>query len=763
MNIYKRPESNDRQIHYQQLATRFYVIIIAVSLWSLISYKRLRVEEIRETISGPTFLQYVKLEKVYGNDLSCPCTSISVPYGAFVTIEPTYHQVCSSYLISSQWIMYSNPISESSAYLFDYQFNSGSHFRTLAMFCEQAKQMINSSLRNFLATPIVTRKAIRPALLQSQMDSLIADWKVVTIQEFTRTIELIRTTTSANQLMNRLNIFYQHDDYGQRIVEPRVYGTCNCASFRTCHTNLTIDNYVDIFVIPNFFYGCYLLDALLISTLECFYDESCMNQIDYFLDRSLKGSWTYPALDSNINLPSDTIESIVNQMMIVSWSSNVNSTIYYETCASKSCTIEYTGSIGYLTTLLFSAEVFGGLSIGVKLFIFIGLLLIEKLIDGFSLRRVVRSFKHCFSCDNEQQIIHRFHLLLVAVTLSIIYSFSAFTPQTLLVEISKPSLPAYQALLQQNLDSLRCSCSQISIQYQSFLEITPRFHPACSRSFITELWILVAITSDDFYRNVSRTYIYSAIGQLQVLYSLCQLSQQTVNDAILQLRSSHMINSELLSSTSVSQRIKNMIDTFATSIPASFINSFSLIRETTKANKLMTTFGATWLFANSSHLRDTETLHTIPVQYQTCNCGLSSKCFTTMYGVTVSCYLVEGFLQSTFECLYNQECLDRTHTMLPLNNTVTPSRFPINSTVESVFQELMVEDMTYRMSYTDYYSQCAPASCVYSYTDSINVIDGIAILISLHGGLVIICRWIAVITVKLLRYRTTRVTPTANA
>ena len=64
--------------------------------------------------------------------------------------------------------------------------------------------------------------------------------------------------------------------------------------------------------------------------------------------------------------------------------------------------------------------------------------------------------------------------------------------------------------------------------------------------------------------------------------------------------------------------------------------------------------------------------------------------------------------------------------------------------------ELMIEALTHEISYTNYFAQCAPSACVHSYIDQSNLLEGITTLISLYGGLVIICRLLALIIFKLL-------------
>lgn len=40
----------------------------------------------------------------HSNKLSCPCSTIAIPYKNFVRNKITYHPVCSSIFVSNQWV-----------------------------------------------------------------------------------------------------------------------------------------------------------------------------------------------------------------------------------------------------------------------------------------------------------------------------------------------------------------------------------------------------------------------------------------------------------------------------------------------------------------------------------------------------------------------------------------------------------------------------------------------------------------------------------
>ncbi|CAF3746314.1 unnamed protein product [Adineta steineri] len=638
------------------------------------------------------------------------------------------------------------------------------------MFCQQAQQAIDDALHVFLQTTFISSQVIFQQSFQVQINSVIETWKLTTVNTFIRIIELFRTTMQGNQLASGItnNNRTTNSMSGKSTWYASTYSNCLCALSASCHQTIGIYFYEPssitptlLYLIPNFFIGCNPTEALLLSSLECFYNLSCMLEIDHYIGSS--EPFSFSALNPDLNSPNETIESIVNRLMVDTWSSNISFPSYYNQCAPLSCTFQYEDRDNLFLIITSIIGIFGGLSLGLKVVIIIMLQFIDKILtNGIAHLNLLRSIKSIFSCTTEHQLIHRLHFILVVVTLSIIYIFSAFTSRSITVEIEKPSLSTFKDLETRFYDSLQCSCSQISIKYESFLNVTSRFHSLCSSDFVSNRWIKClygGIPPIDLYSP--NDFMYSAEAQFQILASFCQLSQKIVADSLVQLGGSDFINTLLLTSSSLDDRIQATLNEFQSTMPQLFVMSLSLIRETIGANMLMSILSTNWVFAVSRNTTGTGMMHNIPLKFEGCSCALSSKCVSSSQGMLSGCYPLESILQSTLTCLNNQTCIDPTKTFKALSSSSPiSSRFPLNTTIESIVNELMVEELLSNMSYEAYYKQCAPLSCTYSYIDNTNVIDGITILISLYGGLVIIYWILAIFIVKQYLRMTKRVTPT---
>jgi hypothetical protein len=341
---------------------------------------------------------------------------------------------------------------------------------------------------------------------------------------------------------------------------------------------------------------------------------------------------------------------------------------------------------------------------------------------------------------------------------------SAFIPQSETIRNVNISLTTYENLFQHYGDSVQCSCSQVSIRYESCLTITPRLHPICSSDFVSERWINHLYGEGKLLvRFLPQNFQYSASAQFIFLSSICKLANETVNDGLLQLGTNNFINHQLLPASLMDDKIRRAVGQFQAIIPNLLLSTLSLIREITGANRMMSALGTSWIIYTPSIILHGVRAYPMPVIYDGCNCALSSKCVQSSQGMFSGCYPVEALFRSTLRCFYDQQCIDPNNTFAALN--VTPlesSRFKMNATIESVVNELMVEEYSTNISYENYFHACSPSSCVYAKIKYINTIDGITSLIALYAGLMIICRAISVLMFKVLWHHTTTVNSNAT-
>jgi hypothetical protein len=132
--------------------------------------------------------------------------------------------------------------------------------------------------------------------------------------------------------------------------------------------------------------------------------------------------------------------------------------------------------------------------------------------------------------------------------------------------------------------------------------------------------------------------------------------KETVINSLSQLATTDYVNTQLTSSNVLDKQIQIIISELHLKIPQSFLSILNLIREITGANMLMSVYSTNWKFVDKE--KGSEIMQTVSLEYEGCNCRLSSRCMQSSRGMMAGCYPLKALLQSTLHCFYDQQCLD---------------------------------------------------------------------------------------------------------
>jgi hypothetical protein len=124
------------------------------------------------------------------------------------------------------------------------------------------------------------------------------------------------------------------------------------------------------FVVPGFYWGCFVIEALLQSRLECFYNQTCINILQRYIESS--SSMNVTPLDSSLSTrynASSTIQELVNQLMVEYWNLSILYENYYEDCQPTQCSYTYANKIDAVYIVTTVCGLFGGLVVVLKFLI----------------------------------------------------------------------------------------------------------------------------------------------------------------------------------------------------------------------------------------------------------------------------------------------------------------------------------------------------------------------------------------------------------
>jgi hypothetical protein len=233
---------------------------------------------------------------------------------------------------------------------------------------------ISDNLDRFYTSTYISASVVPPNLFASQVKASVDQFILSTTNNFLLSLSLIRNTTQGNALyssqLTNYNL-YVPDEVGSVLSRPRIYGDCQCLSSPTCGQESAIYNYpipVAVYTVPNFYVGCQVLESLLQSTLECFYNQTCINILQSYCASPVRIIVT--ALDPSLSsryFENSTIQELVNSLMVEEWNSSVTYDSYYDECQPAQCIYTHTtkNDIIYIVTILFG--LIGGLITVLKL------------------------------------------------------------------------------------------------------------------------------------------------------------------------------------------------------------------------------------------------------------------------------------------------------------------------------------------------------------------------------------------------------------
>ena len=339
------PSTDPRIVRNEKISTWLFILLLIVSISILLFYNSFVPIEKTFTVKQPTYSQYSNLVSKYSNNLVCTCKTLSVTYEKFLQVNYTLHGICNSFLVSEHWIQYLSTFYYRGAlHRNDFRAISSFAFQALRSFCEIADETIQNSLKSFYASQYMSAHLTTLDLFRQQNDAHIQHFISTTIQTFLSSLKLIRQTTQINALY--VGIQTNYDLYIWDGLEPSFYSVqysgCSCGRTALCFSKAVIYNTnrnLVVFTVPGFYSGCYTIEALLVSTFECFYDEQCFTNLTFNINSTLTLNATIlnQSLSTKFKTNS-TVGEMINELMVEQWKSNITFIKYYDECEPSQCT-----------------------------------------------------------------------------------------------------------------------------------------------------------------------------------------------------------------------------------------------------------------------------------------------------------------------------------------------------------------------------------------------------------------------------------------
>ncbi|CAF1639207.1 unnamed protein product [Adineta ricciae] len=792
-----RQELSD--IKEQRWTTRIYILCLIIGSMILTIYTLLIVQSKTIQINNPTYetVLYLKSQNEFNSSLQCPCTKINIPYEEFIDLQPFYHQICSSELMSISFrdnlraliqIYAIGSFRAKPDFRYTYQL-----FFFMNKLCTLTNKTIFQSLETFKQTQLVTNNLLSMNIFNYQINSIIKQFQSQLANRFLGFFQLFRNITYVNQIFSYLNNA-QYTLIGSPLtsVTFSIGGytdinssyTCSCANDINCKTNTGLYNPVYFttpkYLVPGWYKACFPIESLLHSTFECFYDnQDCFTYIINFYNQT----WYQPTARLNSSLSSrfttnTSVNILLSELFIEQWIEIINYSSYFNQCQPQACSYTVLRRKNLLEAITTIIGLIGGLAISISIlisFLFINRRLcqlhtannesISNRINQWLSKLNLFDKSTRINLKEQQQQATYIYIIILLISLSVLILYNSLIRSTKSFTIKNPSFEQYENLIEEySIDSINCPCTQLSTSYSSFIEYQCSFHPICTSQFISPIYLQeLFLIYNSLDRQYAPKHAYTLQGTIfshfQALLSLCNLAQDAVNDAWNTYFSSSLISDSLIHYNLFDKQINASLGQFKSTLSNNYLNNLQLIRGITQSNAFVSLYSTNWypIVNNSNPL---STIYMKPQYYNNCNCLTSSTCTQSsipfLKGYLVGCTPLEALLQSSIACLYDQSCINFLFSYLnltlpilqPLN--LNETHFSLNNTIDSIVQEMFIEKCSSNVSYYQFFTQCQPLSCTVTVIKRNNALFVITALLGLYGGLTTFLKLIIPIFIALL-------------
>ncbi|CAF0872610.1 unnamed protein product [Adineta steineri] len=369
-------EDTNRTITIQQqcVATRVYLLLLVISLFIVVLYTSLIYYLNTFTITKPSLEQYQQLQQRYGSDaVSCPCSRPSITHSSFITLQCEFHPVCTSLFISDLYLqelfqLYNDlDLTYATTNAFTLQGTIFSYFQALAALCNLVNDFVNDAEQQYLVSSIISTLMIDSDLFEKETNASLIEFQSTLPNSFLNSLQIIRCLTQGNGFVSAYstNWYYITKNIvlgAMLYLKPQYYGSdmCNCATSSTCTQSSTP-------YIKGYLVGCTPLESLLQSTLECLYEQSCIDLLTTYLNMSLSNHLV-PLNKSETRFSSNgTVNSIVQEMFVETCSSNVSYNQFFEECKPDYCSVTILEPGSFIIVITTILGLYGGLTTFLKL------------------------------------------------------------------------------------------------------------------------------------------------------------------------------------------------------------------------------------------------------------------------------------------------------------------------------------------------------------------------------------------------------------
>ena len=393
LNFYKSGSTNEAVIRREILSTRLFTILLSASIVIITIYASTSLQEKTEKVMYPSEIKYRKILSKYPYTVKCFCSEVSIPFENFLHAVPTFHQVCSSGFVSQPWLDFTFNIDRSNLWPMDVRNTLSAVWQLITAFCQESATTFLQSLDDFQDSSLISSILMSPDLLQTTTKAVIDTLRQTATDRFLRSAEAVRLITLAADYMTGVstNFFLPAETLPSnetlvsipsrtiRYVQPGDSEVCYCQRDGSCEMPSGLYSYdswetLGIFdlniimpnqTLPGLVMDCLPLQIVFSSTLQCFYDQSCLDLLISAYPTHFDVSILNTDSPSRFQ-PTDTVKLLIENIFIEEIINELDYTSYYRSCKPNYCTYTFAQRFDWSYTVTMIISLFGGLNVALR-------------------------------------------------------------------------------------------------------------------------------------------------------------------------------------------------------------------------------------------------------------------------------------------------------------------------------------------------------------------------------------------------------------
>ena len=234
---------------------------------------------------------------------------------------------------------------------------------------------MNNSINQFLSSLYVTTQLQSETVFYTRLNSLIEQSRSNAPTTLRRLLFIIGTINHGNAYVSTYgtNFDYVALETGTNqsptaFTQAMIYDDeCSCGLYQNCTSQATFieTNSSEIVPIKGLKIGCTPSEAFRTSTLECFYDPSCINLIQEYTNYTRISPIPLSTTINRFSI-NTTMAELINDLFVEQWATQINYSSYFEQCSPLLCSYTYIQQVNSLYTVTFILSLQGGLVIVLK-------------------------------------------------------------------------------------------------------------------------------------------------------------------------------------------------------------------------------------------------------------------------------------------------------------------------------------------------------------------------------------------------------------